>query len=301
LQKKNTGIKFEKLAESIFKKLIKNPAYEKVEHNVKLEGADGERQIDVLISSESFGIKFKTIIECRDFKGKLSISSIDGFHSKLLDVKANKGVLISRKGFSSKAISKAKRLGISLCTADQTEEDGWQSLIDLPILIIELSLQEFTIDAKHDPSLNGKVSKEAISEINGINLIELINEKWRKAEFKLECKTGYQNLEFPEIKEPMFSKTTDGTKFKFTSLQIKGNVRARFYRTSISKLTGTQILDNITEGKKHIFIDINTLKKIDPNLFQLTKTNFENAIDFAAEIRVLPKVNFTIDNVKMIE
>src|SRR5690606_23782735 len=113
----------------IFKKLIKNPAYENVEHNVKLNGSDGTRQIDVLVSSESVGIKFLTIIECRDFKNKLSISSIDGFHSKLVDVKANKGIIISRKGFSSKAISKAKRLGISLCTADETEKEGWQSLI----------------------------------------------------------------------------------------------------------------------------------------------------------------------------
>lgn len=301
MRMKNTGLKFEKLTESIFKKLIKNPAYEKVEHNVKLNGADGDRQIDVLVSSESVGIKFKTIIECRDFKGKLSVSSIDGFHSKLLDVKANKGILISRKGFSSKAISKAKRLGISLCTADETEEDGWQSLIDLPILIEELSLQEFTIDAKHNPRFNGKVSKEAVMEINGINLIQLINEKWQNAEFKLESKTGYQNLKFPEIKEPLFSKTTDGTNFNFTNLQIKGKVRARFYRTSISKLSGTQILENITERKKHIFIDINALKKIDPNLFQLTTTNLENTIDFAAKIRVLPKVNFTIDNVKMLK
>jgi hypothetical protein len=57
IKKKNTGLEFEKLAESIFNKLIKNPKYEKVEHNIKLEGADGLRQIDVLISNETIGIK----------------------------------------------------------------------------------------------------------------------------------------------------------------------------------------------------------------------------------------------------
>lgn len=301
MPKKNTGLKFEKLAESIFNKLVKNPVYEKVEHNVKLTGADGDRQIDVLVSSESVGIKFKTIIECRDFKGKLSVSAIDGFHSKLLDVKANKGILISRKGFSSRAISKAKRLGISLCTADETEKEGWQSIIDLPVLIEELSLQEFSIQAKHNSTFNGKVSKESILQINGFDIVKLINEKWRKAEFKIGSISGYQKLEFPEIQEPLLSKTTDGVEFNFIYLEVKGKVRARFYRTSISKLSGTQILENITEGKKNIFIDINALKEIDPNLFQMTKTNLDNDRDFVCEIRILPNVSFTIDDVKVIE
>lgn len=299
MQKKNTGIKFEKLAESIFNKLLKNPAYEKVEHNVKLKGAEGERQIDLLITSESFGIKFKTVIECRDFKNKLSISSIDGFHSKLLDVKANKGILISRKGFSSKAISKANRLGISLCTADETEDNGWQSLIDLPILIEQLSLIEFEINAQHDHKVKGKISKESILKINGINVVQLINEKWSKAEFNLKSKSGSQILEFPEIKEPMRTLNLEGKTVNFIKFEVVGKVQARFYRTSISKLIGTQILENITEGKSYVFIDINSLKTLDPNLFQLSKTELETNMDFAAQIRILPKVNFTIENVKL--
>lgn len=299
MQKKNTGIKFEKLAESIFNKLVKNPAYEKVEHNVNLKGADGERQIDLLITSESFGIKFKTVIECRDFKNKLSIAQIDGFHSKLLDVKANKGILISRKGFSTKAISKANRLGISLCTADETEDNGWQSLIDLPILIEQLSLIEFEINAQHDQNVKGKISKEAILKINNIDIVQLINEKWSKAEFNLKSKSGFQILEFPEIKEPMLTQNLEGKTVKFIKFEVIGKVQARFYRTSISKLIGTQILENITEGKNYIFIDINSLKKIDPNLFQLSKTELETNMDFAGQIRILPKVNFTMDNVKL--
>lgn len=299
MQKKNTGIKFEKLAESIFNKLVKNPAYEKVEHNVNLKGADGERQIDLLITSESFGIKFKTVIECRDFKSKLSIAHVDGFHSKLLDVKANKGILISRKGFSTKAISKANRLGISLCTADETEDDGWQSIIDLPILIEQLSLIEFEINAQHDQKVKGKISKEAILKINNIDIVQLINEKWCKAEFNLKSKSGFQLLEFPEIKEPMLTQNLEGKTVKFIKFEVIGKVQARFYRTSISKLIGTQILENITEGKNYIFIDINSLKKLDPNLFQLSKNELETNMDFAGQIRILPKVNFTMDNVKL--
>lgn len=295
--KKNTGIKFEKLAESIFNKLVKNPLYEKVEHNVKLKGADGDRQIDVLVSSESVGVKFLTIIECRDFHRKLSISNIDGFHSKLLDVNANKGIIISRKGFSTKAIAKAKRLGISLCTADETENDSWQSAIDLPILLEELCLQEFNIKATHYPGLIGKLSKESILEINGINILELINEKWMKAEFNIESKSGFQKLNFPELREPLLSKTIEGIEFNFKSMEITGKVRAKFYRTSISKLEGTQILENLTEGKKYIFIDVNSLKKFDSNLFQLNTNNLNHLTDFAASIRIMPNVNFTIDDV----
>ena len=181
--KKKTGKKFEKLAESIFKQLIKNPNYETVEHNVLLDGADGKRQFDVIVKSENVGINILTVIECKDYNKKVPISIIDEFHSKLLDVNANKGIVISRKGFSSKAISKAKRLGITLCIADETENDNWQSILDLPIVLEEIHLIHLNINVQVRSDSEPTIDFDSIIKINDQNLVELIKSKWKNNEF----------------------------------------------------------------------------------------------------------------------
>ncbi len=101
------GDEFERLAERIFKIMTAGPGVT-VERDVQMPGADGPRQVDVLVRSSVGPIELTTIIECRDSKRKLNLTSVDGFHSKMQDALASKRVLVSRKGFSSKATQKAK-------------------------------------------------------------------------------------------------------------------------------------------------------------------------------------------------
>lgn len=294
--KKKTGKKFEKLAESIFSKLIKNPNYERVEHNVLLNGVDGERQIDVLVTSQSVGIEFKTIIECRDYNKKLSISNIDGFHSKLLDVNANKGILISRKGFSSKSISKAKRLGITLCTADETEEDNWESIIDLPILFEEIHLVDLELKVTLDVNRTIHVHRDSILEINGQDMVELIRRKWSNDEFQIDYENNEQILTFPELSKPYTIKTKEVEKFELMDLQITCNIDRLFYLTSTSKLKNTQILDNITEGKRQIFVDVNSLRDTNLNVQKISREQLKQLPTNYPRIRILPHLNLEKNN-----
>ncbi|GFZ87255.1 hypothetical protein GCM10011531_18130 [Aquaticitalea lipolytica] len=297
--KDKPGIKFERLAESIFKKLVRNPNFEKVQHNVMLEGIDGKRQIDVLVSSSSFGFNYITVIECKDYKRRVSISDFDGFHSKLQDVKANKGVFISRKGFSTKVISKAKRLGITLCIADQTESDDWESIIDLPILLEEIILTDFDVNIRHSPIYNERIDSSVISEINGFDFLKLFKSKWGKDEFNLSSKGGIQEISFDEISHPIMTKTKDGEKFELFKFQVLAKVIVKNYRTSTSKLKNTQILDNITEGKKSVFIDVNSLKELDYNLFQVSKKDISNQTEFPCRVRIFPKFDLEISSFKI--
>ena len=115
--KNNTGKDFEKLVGQIYDLLSQNEANTKVEIDVEIESPDGPRQFDVVITSTIATIEIVTVIEVRDWNKNLSVTHVDGLHSKMRDVNANKAILVARKGFSSGAIRKAKRLNIDLCTA----------------------------------------------------------------------------------------------------------------------------------------------------------------------------------------
>ena len=116
---KNDGKSFEGLTKHVFEILTANEELTSVEENVKLDGADGPRQIDVLVRSKVAGIDICTIVECRDYAKRLDITHLDALHSKMHDVNADKAVLVSRLGFSKKATNKAKRVGITLCTLNE--------------------------------------------------------------------------------------------------------------------------------------------------------------------------------------
>lgn len=294
--KKKTGKKFEKLAESIFKKLIKNPEYEFVEQNILLDGADGKRQIDVLVRYESLGIETITVIECKDYNKKIPISIIDEFHSKLLDVRANKGIIVSRKGFSSMSISKAKRLGISLCTADETENDNWESIIDLPLVFEEIHLIDLNVLVHIESDGDLRIDIDSLTKINDKNLIELIQGKWRNNEFQLNFDKKVQILTFPELSKPYKVKTKDDKIYELLNLEISCNTRRYYYLTSTSKLKNTQILDYITEGKQMIFIDVNSLKDTGLKVQKISISELKQLPSKYGQIRILPPLNLLPNN-----
>ena len=68
---KNDGKSFEGLTKHVFEILTANEELTSVEENVKLDEADGPRQIDVLVRSKVAGIDICTIVECRDYAKRL--------------------------------------------------------------------------------------------------------------------------------------------------------------------------------------------------------------------------------------
>lgn len=200
-----SGTKFEKLTEKIFSQLVKQPAYEKVEHNVNLEGKDGPRQIDVLITSEIAGIKIKTIIECKDYKGKVSVGVVDALHSVMQDVNANKGVLVSSNGFSSTAISKASRLGISLYTAHEALSEKWKIDIEIPILVTEISSVNVNPTFQLYLNQGDQIYRDAIFNVNDTNVIKALTSDLKN--LSPETLSTYEKSEhgyLPSIISPPF-------------------------------------------------------------------------------------------------
>lgn len=265
------GTKFEKLTEKIFAKLVKQPDYEKVEHDVKLEGKDGPRQIDVLITSEIAGMKIKTIIECKDYKGRVSVGVVDSLHSVMQDVNANKGVLVSSNGFSSTAINKAKRLGISLYTAHEALSEKWKIDIEIPVLVTEISSVNAnpTFQAFFDK--DDKIHRDAIFNVNDIDVVKALANDLQK--LSSETLAQYEKSEKgycpTEIAPPFYIRDINGNKKPVDNFLINYEIKKKYYFGYLNDQKDVTALRDVIESginivfKTDFIIDYkNTLKKI---------------------------------------
>jgi len=225
------GKRFEKLTKIIFSQLVTNPEYEKVEHNVMLEGKDGPRQIDVLIQSRVAGIEIKTIIECKDYNDKVSVGVIDSLHSVMEDVCANKGVVVSSNGFSSKAISKARRLGISLYTAHEALSEKWKIDTEIPVLVTEISSVNMKANAKFSVPYKTEIQADSFYTINDVNISEAFSNYLKNLALNDASalkKDGNHYL--PEsISHPFFIRDSYGNKINIEDFSLTFSTEKRFY------------------------------------------------------------------------
>lgn len=108
---------------ALIQKTLKDSSETKVFKNFKIENIGGrEREIDVLIESKINGFEMKIAIECKDYKGRVSVEKIEAFESKCKRIKGiNKKVFISNKGFQADAINAAKDFDIELQTASKLD------------------------------------------------------------------------------------------------------------------------------------------------------------------------------------
>lgn len=117
---KNTGIAYEIFVQLLMQAIINSEQFAhqkniKVEHNKIIKDRCGiDRQFDVYWEYELGGLKYKTVIECRDYNSKISVDHVDGLMGKLHDIPDIKGVIATKLGFQSGAETKAASNGIEL-------------------------------------------------------------------------------------------------------------------------------------------------------------------------------------------
>ncbi|MEW8053090.1 MAG: restriction endonuclease [Candidatus Thiodiazotropha endolucinida] len=289
--------KFEKLTERIFAQLIKNPEYEKVEHNVSLVGKDGARQVDVLITSQVAGMEVKTIVECKDYKDKVSIGVIGELHSLMQDVNANKGVVVSSNGFSSKAISKAKRLGISLYTAHEALSDKWKLDIEIPVLVIEIS----TVDVipEYTAPLNKTItlSKSKIFIINDIDVIkEFTTHLNGLSPDELFSLNKVNNVYYPpSIAPPLFTRDVRGEKIPIDTFGITFGVSRKYYFGYLNNQRDVLALRDILENSMKVSFKPDFILNFKNSLTEIN----ENEIPSVGELRVACLIKPTFEDLQL--
>jgi hypothetical protein len=78
VKKDLSGKSFENLTKIIFDSLSIDRNFIKVEQNIWLDGPDGKRQIDILMTADLGAVKVKTVIECRYYGKTLVLPDFAG-------------------------------------------------------------------------------------------------------------------------------------------------------------------------------------------------------------------------------
>jgi hypothetical protein len=226
---KKTGKPFESFVKSVYDALTEDERFTSVEMDVKLPGPDGPRQIDVLLRSRIAHFDLLTIIECRDYSGRLDITHVDGFHSKLCDVKANKGIMVSRVGFSKNAREKAKRVGIALCVASTADDLLPKLGIQIPIEVTDIKLSTFGCAVSIDVHTPTTLKMKEMLTINGLFIPEvprsdLIDSKIPVPQSSTNIRWAPSTLEPPYVVSD-----SSGRKYQLEALEFSVEVEVRRY------------------------------------------------------------------------
>lgn len=102
------------------------------------------RQFDVTVRFKLGLHSYLTVIECKDYSSKVSVEKIDALVTKARDVKANKAVMVSSRGFQSGCFPVAERHGVQLLVLTETSTTSVEDLVAkiTPALnIFEVSFQ----------------------------------------------------------------------------------------------------------------------------------------------------------------
>ena len=192
--------KYESITKYIYETLGKESGV-KIEgfgNNCKVKGKSGvNHQIDVL-TNHSDGIhNYKTAIECKYWKDKINKDIVMKVSEIIEDAGINKGVIVSRNGFTPDGISYAKYRNIGLVELREVEEKdlanrgrvfGFKSWINRPEIL------QTVIDAVDKTELDREIielKKVKIELING-DIIPI-------REYMTTFKKELHNIEFWQI------------------------------------------------------------------------------------------------------
>lgn len=163
------------LLDDINKALGLDPKWKKFEkivagiHMLNAEGADvkfddrivgkrtgRERQIDVSIRFKQNYYDYLAIVECKDYDSRVSIEKVEAFRTKIEDVGAMKGIMVSPKGFQEGAIKTAQAYNIELFTLTEVKSD-WTRTIKADVLNLPYPVNiEFDHPVFYDSAIIGQ-------------------------------------------------------------------------------------------------------------------------------------------------
>lgn len=127
--KKNSGIDYEKIVQSIYQQILdESDGVETitVQHNVIMRGKSGSNhQIDVYWEFVKAGITYRTIVQAKEYKQKVTQGLLIQFAGVIQDLPiGTQGIFITTEGYQKGAIQFASHNGIKLCLLKKSNENG---------------------------------------------------------------------------------------------------------------------------------------------------------------------------------
>jgi hypothetical protein len=101
--------RYQNAAAAVFRRLGLKAEVERL-----IVGACGKHKVDVLVSGKFGGLNIKWVVECKAWRSNVSKEKVAALIAIVQDVGADKGVLVSEKGFQSGAILMARTKNVVL-------------------------------------------------------------------------------------------------------------------------------------------------------------------------------------------
>ncbi|MFM9839710.1 MAG: restriction endonuclease [Cyclobacteriaceae bacterium] len=146
------GKEYEVLIETLYKKLDPESI---IKRNDKIYGYDSKiyREIDISIKHQFGPHEVLMIVQAKDHKYPIDVNVIGEFSTVIKDVRANKGVLISPKGFTNAALTVAKSHNIDTLTGHDLNNPKWAIDLRMPVVLYTYTgsfYVEFKLEASQE-------------------------------------------------------------------------------------------------------------------------------------------------------
>lgn len=271
---KNDGKEFEVLVHKILDVLTKGVPAATIIRDIKINGPDGKRQVDILFSHEIAGLTFRTIVECKDYKAAISVEKVDALFSKLQDLKASKGILVSTSGFTQTAKQKAMRLGIDLLIANHEYNIDLRKFLAIPVPICKIDILNIGHAFRVGKSIPNSLAVDLQMKVNGFDVRELFIRAFRTG--SIEEARNYRDIQkispetnhlirIEKILPNQAQYVTDGSgeKFLVNNSMLLCKTSERWYLGEIRDFKSAARIINESQNNQSVVFD---LKDIDEDL-----------------------------------
>ena len=159
------------------------------------------RQIDISIRTNAGQFTFLAVIDCKDYNRPLDVKDIEEFIGMVQDVGAHRAALVSAKGFSETAKTRAKLAQLDLYTVVDTGNHPWHTDVSVPALYRKATITDIGIE-QIVKSLYAADAAIPIAEIEIFDLegkllgrfLDLVHRKWDAGELPNSESGEYSNL-----------------------------------------------------------------------------------------------------------
>jgi hypothetical protein len=112
--------------EQFTQKVISSLAGVEVHHRRVYTGRISQRNIkvDVSFNYQVAGANLLFLVECKCYAHSVQVDDVEEFHSKIDDIGAHKGIMVTTVGFQKGAVKTAKGRGIALALLTKERQNG---------------------------------------------------------------------------------------------------------------------------------------------------------------------------------
>ena len=149
-----------------------------VEIGATIKGARAKHKIDVWVVFTRFGIETKWVVDCKFWRKPVTKEKVLALTGVAQDVGADRGVLVSQRGFQAGAVRAAEHTNVTLTSLEDLKRTAQNDLIlsalqtlETKAIAVRYGLHELyssertgpgSITAKPLPGVDGKAVMDAI-------------------------------------------------------------------------------------------------------------------------------------------